>query len=171
MTSATLTIGTSPVFISCYNFAFSAGLIRTYPTTWPMEGSSRNFLIEKWPLVCRPQGNLHLHLKDFCKCDWPWALIWIFKRSVSAWQDPYLLGTGSENWCQKEWGCNALASSTKESMAQISSPVRSGHLTCPRDSCLARADAVLLAPKHIPVKRGIPWSMDANNDQLFLTEI
>ena len=48
-----------------------------------MEGPSRNFFIEKWLLVSRPQGNLHLHLQDIYKCDWPWALIWIWKECAS----------------------------------------------------------------------------------------
>ena len=35
---------------------FSADLIMMAPTTWPMEWSSKNFFIEKWLLVSRPQG-------------------------------------------------------------------------------------------------------------------
>ena len=34
-------------------------------------------------LVSRPQGSLHLHLQDIYKCDWPWALIWIWKECAS----------------------------------------------------------------------------------------
>jgi len=51
MISTTLTISRSLVFTSCYNSASSAGLITIAPETWPTEGSSRNFFIEKWLLV------------------------------------------------------------------------------------------------------------------------
>ena len=40
-------------------------------------------LLRNGVLVSRPQGNLHLHLQDFYKCDWPWALIWIWKECAS----------------------------------------------------------------------------------------
>jgi len=112
MISTTLTISRSLVFTSYYNSTSLAGLITIAPETWPMEGSSRNFFIEKWLLVSRPQGN-HLHLKDLCKCHWPWALIWIWKECVrnhTHWRKEVKIGARKSeavrHWAPGEHGTN-----------------------------------------------------------------
>ena len=128
-------------FTPGYNSVSSAGLTMIAPITWPMEWSSRNFFIEKWLLVSRTRGNLHLHLKDFYKCDL--NLIWIWKECVS---QSVPIPTSNRPWMKI--GVKKSEAPWKLHLASFCLPLNM-----------------------FPVLRGIPWSMDADNDHFSFTEM
>ena len=68
---------------------------------------SRNFSTEKWLLISLPQGNIDLHLKDLCKCDRPWALIWFWKecqhiRTHTHWEQEVKIGARNSEAARNE---------------------------------------------------------------------